>query len=562
VTEAQRQPEGRQGNEGNRFKAFYISRRSFLKGAAVTGMALYSASLTWAGCSSRSANEVVVGVEAEEAGFDPGTGRFDETGVLYARTVFDPLATVDINGNVKPYLASSITASPDYTVWTIRLRPNVYFHDGLQLDANALKRNFDRYRDATKAPLTAITTTLIEEVRALDPLTVEIHMSKPWVPFAYWLTGLIGAQIAYPISPKMIDGVDGYGPDHPSGTGPFVFKEWVPNSHFRAVRNKRYWRRGLPYADAIEFRPIVDETQRVDSLRAGTIDIVHSSAATTLQDLERSGFRVVTDAEKIAGEPDVGCILLNHGKPPFDNIWAAKAVAHATDYQTLLKITTNGLEQHVDGPFAPGTPYYPGPTGFPAFDLDKARQAVAMYKQQTGQDLAFVLGTVPSPSVVQTVSLLQNMWQKAGMKVTLDTSIQQSSLISNAIGGKFQAYLWRQFAAVHPDLNYIFWSSRTIYPLPNGSLIAINMAENKDPIIDQALDDARSNPDQAAAAEDYKTVARRFAVDIPYVWLSRTEWGVASRQSVVGWDKPVGPDGTPMFPMITGVFWPAHVKKA
>ena len=48
------------------------------------------------------------GVDAEEQGFDPTQARFDEVGVMYARTVFDPLTIVTASGGWAPYLAQSV----------------------------------------------------------------------------------------------------------------------------------------------------------------------------------------------------------------------------------------------------------------------------------------------------------------------------------------------------------------------------------------------------------------------------------------------------------------------
>ena len=41
------------------------------------------------------------------------------------------------------------------------------------------------------------------------------------------------------------------GTSQPVGTGPFIFKQWVPNSHFTATANPHYWRPGLPYLDIV-----------------------------------------------------------------------------------------------------------------------------------------------------------------------------------------------------------------------------------------------------------------------------------------------------------------------
>src|SRR5262249_30842883 len=84
---------------------------------------------------------LVFGVDAEEQGFDPTQARFDEVGVMYARTVFDPLTIVLNNGDWAPYLAQSVVPNASYTAWTITLRPNVLFHDGTPCNGAALVTN-------------------------------------------------------------------------------------------------------------------------------------------------------------------------------------------------------------------------------------------------------------------------------------------------------------------------------------------------------------------------------------------------------------------------------------
>ncbi len=56
----------------------------------------------------KKGGSLVFGVDAEESGFDPTQARFDEVGVMYARTVFDPLTIITANGDWAPYLAESV----------------------------------------------------------------------------------------------------------------------------------------------------------------------------------------------------------------------------------------------------------------------------------------------------------------------------------------------------------------------------------------------------------------------------------------------------------------------
>ena len=71
-----------------------------------------------------------------------------------------------------------------------------------------------------------------------------ISFKSPWAPFPYYLAGGIGGQIAYVVAPSMLRNPNGT--SHPVGTGPFVFKEWIPNDHFTATANPHYWRTGCP----------------------------------------------------------------------------------------------------------------------------------------------------------------------------------------------------------------------------------------------------------------------------------------------------------------------------
>src|SRR6202046_3561315 len=206
----------------------------------------------------KKGGSLVFGVDAEESGFDPTTARYDEVGVMYARTVFDPLTIITTNGDWAPYLAQSVVPNAAYTSWTVTLRPNLVFHDGTACDGAALQTNFVAQ---SKSLLTGVvlSPTLVS-ITQTGPLAVTITFKSPWVPFPFYLAGGIGGQIAYVAAPSMLSNKQGT--SHPVGTGPFVFKEWVPNDHFPATANPNYRRKGMPYLSQITYKPIPDESAR------------------------------------------------------------------------------------------------------------------------------------------------------------------------------------------------------------------------------------------------------------------------------------------------------------
>ncbi len=274
----------------------------------------------------KKGGSLVFGVDAEEQGFDPTQGRFDEVGVMYARTVFDPLTIVLTNGDWSPYLAQSVVPNASYTAWTITLRPNVMFHDGTPCDGAALATNLQAQ---SKSLLTGVVINpTLQSIAQTGPLAATITFKQPWVPFPYYLAGGIGGQIAYVVAPSMLSNPNGT--SHPVGTGPFMFKEWIPNDHFTATANPNYWRKGLPYLSQITFKPIPDEEARAEALKTGTIDIMITDTPQIITQFRGNrSYSYIDDSTNVAGEPDMNCVQLNCLAKPFNDQSIRLAAAQA-----------------------------------------------------------------------------------------------------------------------------------------------------------------------------------------------------------------------------------------
>jgi ABC-type transport system substrate-binding protein len=492
---------------------------------------------------------LVFGVEAEEQGFDPATGRFDETGVLYARTVFDPLTIIATDGSVQPYLAQAITPNSDYTVWTITARPNVMFHDGTPCDAAAIAGSLNHFKDN----LLGVTFT------AVSTDTVTVTLKQPWVPFPAYLAGGIGGQPGYIAAPSMI--ANPKGSEQPVGTGPFKFKEWVPNDHFTAEKNTNYWRSGFPYLDSVTYRPITDAQQRANALLAGNIDIMHTSLPDSiLQFKDDTTYGFLDDSEHIVGQPDMNFIMCNTADPAMKDIRVRQAMAMAINPRQYSTVVDKGVNTPCNQPFIPGTPYYVADSGYPAYNPSKASALVKQLQSETGQPVKFSLQSTNSAASIKAVQFLQAQLQAVGMQVSL-TQVQQADQINNALGGLFQATSWRQFAAVDPDLNYLWWSPTEIFGTGPSS-IASNFARNTDPEVETLLQQGRTSTDPATRAAAYQGVAKRLNADLPYIWQDRTTWAMVANSKVQNWNNPTTPEGAKAYGMIVGTIWPAQIWKS
>jgi ABC-type transport system substrate-binding protein len=493
--------------------------------------------------------QLIFGVDAEEKGFSPTQGTYDEVGILYARTVFDPLMIIGASGTPQPYLAQSVTPNADFTVWTITLRPNLVFHNGTPCDAAALEANISAQRSSG---LTGPVLTNVASTSVVNSLTVTVTMKTAWPPFDYYLTGGIGGQVAYVAEPNWLNSNS---QTNPIGTGPFVFQEWIPNDHFTATKNPHYWRPGLPYLDSITYKPIPDPDQLLATLQSGGVDIMHTDTAQPILTLRAdTSLGYIDDLNVTIGEPDMGCLLLNLSKPPFDNLKARQAAAYAISSKDYVTVIDKGVNPTSNGPFTPSSPYYVADNGFPEYDPAKAKQLVQEVAKETGQPLSLTLNHTPDSSTTTIAEFLQSQLEAAGMTVSL-APIQQAQIINTALLGTFEAQVWRQFNAVDPDLNYIFWSP-TNASTPG---FAINMARNTDPAMETALQKGRQSSNQADRVAAYQEVSKLMGEDIPYIWYDRTVWAVGAQAKVENFANPTTPAGGKALPFFGGDIWPTQI---
>src|SRR5205807_2393925 len=136
---------------------------------------------------------------------------------------------------VVPELATSWDVQDGGKTWVFHLAQGVKFHDGTDFDATAAKWNIDRILDPEVHSWVQPYYTAIDRVEAVDTYTLRLHMKEPFGSLDKALAGYFqGIPMA---SPKSFET---YGKDwvqHPTGTGPFILKEWSPGA--RVVLEKK-----------------------------------------------------------------------------------------------------------------------------------------------------------------------------------------------------------------------------------------------------------------------------------------------------------------------------------
>ncbi|MDT0275298.1 ABC transporter substrate-binding protein [Blastococcus goldschmidtiae] len=498
--------------------------------------------------------EITVGLEAETNSWLPGTANFGNPGYNVAYAIYDPLMKRTPDGGVEPYLAESMEPNEDLTEWTLKLRPDVTFHDGTPLNAQALKTIWDEYLVAPGSNL-ASNLAEVTSLDVVDDLTVKYTLKAPNAAFP----DLLSDPAGWPFSPTAAAAAGDDAGSNPVGTGPFEFVSWQRDNALVVEKYEDYWQEGLPHLDKITFRPIPDEDTRLSSLQSGDIDAMQSLRQSTV---DRARDVEGVDNYEFLGNNSGGSNF-NTARPPFDDLRVRKALALALDQEALIEVLGgSGLTPPSTQFFGPDDPFWSeeAAEAWPANDPEKAQEFYDDYindptrsdGKPVGEPISFTYTCPPDPSLNELSQLYQSFWNALGMQVELE-AVEQAAYVQQVVARDYDAGCTRHGGARDPY--YVF--QRAFTPgVPN-------VTEFTDPVIDANLAIMRETTDveeRKAAAEAISLV---LAENVPVTFTGGTLTVVAvddAVKNVDGWVFPDGsegngtPDGTAMW----GHVWKAE----
>jgi peptide/nickel transport system substrate-binding protein len=181
--------------------------------------------------------------------------------------IYDTLLFRDRDLKIIPWLAESWRlVNP--TTWEFKIRQGVKFHNGEEVDAEAVKFSLDRIRDPELKNRQAGYFRLVTSVDVVDKYTVRVITSKPYPTLENHL-----ALRGHVMPPRHFRGKDKVFADrNPVGSGPYKFVRWIKDEQIEMEANPGWWG-GAPKIKTLVFRPIPEHAVRVAALQAGEIDV-------------------------------------------------------------------------------------------------------------------------------------------------------------------------------------------------------------------------------------------------------------------------------------------------
>jgi len=444
----------------------------------------------------------------------------DYTDYLAAVNLYEGLTTISPAGEAQPLIADHWEVATDQLTYRFHIAPDASFQSGTRIRAEDVVWSIQRLLALDQGPSFLFQGLLSpDNVRAIDPETVELRLNKIFSPFLA-CTPLLFVLDKAAIEAKAAQG-DRWGEaivgDQALGSGPYRLGKWSHAGTMVLERNEAYH---LPFGD----KPI-DEVRLITTDEEATVKAMTARGelqmTSDLQSDETYQAIAQLPNYRVTRTPTATAlyIKLNHKVAPTDDIHIRRAIAYALDTATIIEDIYPGEKLRGPLPSLFADPA-DGLSAIP-FDLAKAADEVKQSRYAGKGPIPLIHVIAADTAFEEDIALL--------LKSTLDTIGFDVSIRAEA---------WDRIVELAAKPESTPASSQILvsptYASPDSMLYAqydshaagtySSMSWLDDPVIDGLIDDARRAPEAVARRKLYDDVARRLVDDQTDVFvLAETE---------------------------------------
>lgn len=456
--------------------------------------------------------------------------------------------------NFEGRLAESWSYDGATLTWTFNLRQGVVGCNGATFNADDVVYTFARAKSVSGAApigwfLSNVAsidgfdtdvfsgedgaTDLSDEVTKIDDYTVTIRQSAPNKLFLPVLTifglGIFDKELMEANATAEDPWSHEYGNnvDSPS-FGPYCLEQWDKDSQFVFAANPDYYR-GKANIDRVVYRKVPQSANRLASVQSGDAQLVERLTPREFDSL--AGNDSVTVAG-VTGNDNL-FVHMNFTTPPFDDPMVRKAVAHAIDYDEIIRVGYFGNAVKWEGQVPSSYPGYHRSDTQYDFDPDLAKQmlAEAGYTDDGSILLSYVAEKETTLGPIAT--LIQSNLADVGINVQLDPLPQTQYGDRQLVKKDLQFALNDQEKPIGVDAGYatlLFFVSTEAGGLNN----MINYASDT---VDSLFAELKNESDESARNALLADVQDLLQEDL--AWLPvverKTQWAFSPSLSGVVW---------------------------
>jgi oligopeptide transport system substrate-binding protein len=465
---------------------------------------------------------------------DPATCS-ESNSTEYIFQIFNGLVQLDDDLNPVPDIAKSWKVDKGM-VYTFTLRRDVKFHDGRGVKADDFKYSWERACAPETRSLTAMTylgdivgvedvlagkTKEISGVKVLDDYTLQVTSDAPKSYFLYKLAYVV----AFVVDRNNV-AQGGLWWRNPNGTGPFKLKEWKQGESLVLERNSDFHGEKAKVA-TVTFKILAGVPMRM--YETGDIDATEVSMDYIDMATDEAG----TLFDELAIYPELSFFYLgfNCTKPPFDDANIRRAFSMAIDKQKLVSLVFKNMTAPASGILPPGIPGYNAQLKGLEFDVTRAKELIKASKYGNVSNLPPITITTGGygPSISSSLEAIIYEWkQNLGVEVKVRV-LEPERFFYSLMQEKDEMF----------EIGWI-----ADYPHPQDFLEILfrsgndnNWGEHQNPDIDNLLDEAGTEPDNAKALTFYQQIEQMLVDDAACLPLWFGKSYILTKPNVTGY-KP------------------------
>ncbi len=454
---------------------------------------------------------------------DPAVGsNAIEAAALF--NLYDALVFPDINGEIKPDLATDWEMSEDGLTYTFNLRKNVKFHDGNEVTAEDVAFSMNRLLTIGQG-FAYLFMPSVKEAVAKDDYTVEFKMKKEFGAF-------IPSMVRFYVVNKdlVMNNIQKPGPygemgdygkswllTHDAGSGAYEIAEIKLEEYLLGKKFNDYWKGWEP--NAPEFFKIIQTPA------PATVRVLMSRRELEIVDEWQTleNINAISEIEGInVPLMQVGAVLsieLNTKKAPTDDVHFRKALAYLMDYDIAKQYIFPGTKQAI-GPVAS---IYKGhdPNLYQyKYNKEKALEELKQSKYWGKLDQYPV-----------TITWTSGEDDRLKLSLLLKTKAEEVGIKIDMVPATWTA-LTQQAESIDTTENAVISAPGDSYD-EAGSVLSLRYHSNttgtfaqyewlQDPEIDAAIEKSLSTMDQGERFKQYSEIQKKLVDLCPTIWV--VEW--------------------------------------
>lgn len=362
---------------------------------------------------AQDGQELVIAHPVLPTGLDPVMDGSMTASTAYM-LIFDNLIGVNDTGQLVPNIALSWEAVED-TVWEVKIREGVTFHNGETLDAEDVAFSLEHAAyDEDVSKFTAQFGALIANIEVVDPTTLRIETTEPWAmaPARLVLLRVIPKDYF-----EEVGGAAAFS-EAPIGSGPYQVVDWEVDNFIEFERFEEYWK-GASGPEKVTMPLLGEQSSRVNALEAGEVDVATIIDPEQAMRLEKDGFQLVSKP--------TGQLFIYFFRTPMGGAIADQrvrlAINLAVDVDTIIDTLFFGTTEALQG-----QPAMPGIAGFNpdieayGYDPVEARRLLADAGYGDGLTLTLDVTSGRAPKDQEVAEIVAAMLADIGITVEINVN--------------------------------------------------------------------------------------------------------------------------------------------